>query len=453
MRYQRFEERVFSLTEGSILKAVWKLGWPTMVTIAFQDLFSLVDMFFVGKLGKEAIASVSICGVLLGFVFTIVLGISIGSVALVARFMGRKDFQKVEEVAVQAILLGGGTSIFMMLAGFLYAEPLLRLLGARGEVLYLGTSYLKIISLGAFTVFLAFSLNAVLRGTGDALTPMKIMALSNFINLVLDPFLIFGIWKFPRMGVAGSALATVLARLVGMVLILRVFFRGTSYLHLKWKNFRPRIDLMGRILRVGFFGSLQVLLRNFVAVLIMRIVAPFGAASLAAYGIVMRVLMVVLMPGMGIGNATSVLIGQCLGAGKKARARKTGWMSAGIYQGFLIFISLIFFLFASSIIKVFTANPVVVKLGSDFLKIISLSFPFLALSTVLGRGLQGAGDTLGPLLITALTLILFQIPLVISLSQFFGPQGIGMGISISTVIHGVLITLWFQRGKWQKKKI
>jgi len=252
MRYQRFEERVFSLTEGSIFKAVWKLGWPTMVTIAFQDLFSLVDMFFVGKLGKEAIASVSVCGVLLGFIFTIVLGISIGSIALVARFMGRGDFQKVEEVAVQSILLGGVTSIFIMFAGFLYAEPLLKLLGASGRVLSLGASYLKIISLGAFTVFLTFSMNAVLRGTGDALTPMKVMALSNFVNLALDPFLIFGIWKFPRMEVAGSALATVLARLVGMVLILRVFFRGTSYLHLKWKNFRPRIDLMRRILRVGF---------------------------------------------------------------------------------------------------------------------------------------------------------------------------------------------------------
>ena len=249
-----------NLTEGSIVKNILYLALPTIASSVLWDLFNIVDMIFVGKLGPSAIAAVSMCGIMMGIIFTVAIGITTGSVALISRSIGAKDYRTADKVVTQTIFLAVSASVIMGTGGYFLASPAIRLLGARGDVVFLGTQYFRIISVGSSTIFITFALTSALRGAGDAVTPMKVLALSTILNIILDPLLIFGLWAFPKMGVAGSALATVISRGIGMLLLINIFLKGHSYFHLKLKDLNLDIGTMWRIVKIGFFGSLQVLL-------------------------------------------------------------------------------------------------------------------------------------------------------------------------------------------------
>jgi putative MATE family efflux protein len=442
-----------NLTEGNIIKNITYLALPTIVTSALWDLFNIVDMIFVGKLGPPAIAAVSMCGIMMGIIFTIATGITTGSIALISRFFGSKDYQTADLVVVQILFLSILSSLIISVVGFLLAKPVILLLGARETVVTLGTQYFKIISIGSFSIFITFALASSLRAAGDAVTPMKALIVSTVLNIILDPLLIFGLWIFPRMGVAGSAIATVIARSTGMVILLFVFLKGKSHFHLHFKNIRIAPSMIWRILRIGFFGSLQVLQRNVSMLILLKIVAQFGTATIAAYGIGMRLRLVTMMPGFGFSQASAVLVGQNLGAGKPQRAAKSAWTTVGLYEIIMIVFVVVLFLFAPWIIKGFNSDPDVVKMGSNLIRIISLALVFLAISLVIGRSFNGAGDTLSPMIVTGFSLLLFQIPVVLILSRFFDTSGIWWGIALSDVVQAGLMSGWFLRGKWKEKKI
>jgi putative MATE family efflux protein len=441
------------LTEGNIVKNIWYLALPTMVTSALQDLFNIVDMIYVGKLGPSAIASVAMCGIVIGIANTVSIGIATGTVALVSRFFGAKDYDTTDDVVIQTIFLAVFSSIVIGIAGYFFSLPLMHLLGAKGDVLDLGTIYLKIMAVGSFTMFLSFSLNAILRGAGDAITPMKVLIFSTMLNIILDPLLIFGIWFFPKMGVAGSSLATVIARGIGMFILLNIFIKGHSYFHIKLNDFRLDIRMMWRIIKIGFFGSLQALLRNISALILIRVVAFFGTFAVAAYGIGMRIRMATMMPGFGFAQASTVLVGQNLGAEKPKRAARSAWLTVGLYEILMVFLSIVIFALAPFIVKAFNTNPEVVRIGIQYIRIFSLTFVFLALSIVIGRSFNGAGDTVSPMVITGICLLLFRIPFVILLAKLMGTIGIWLGLAVSDVIQGITMSGWFLRGKWKEKKV
>ena len=441
------------LTEGNIIRNIWFLALPTVVTSALWDLFNIVDMIFVGKLGPSAIAAVSMCGMMMGIIFTIAIGITTGTVALISRFFGAKDFKTADNVVVQTIFLAITASVIMGIGGYFLATPVIQLLGAKGNVVGLGSQYFKIISVGSFTIFITFSLTSTLRGAGDALTPMKVLIFSTVLNIILDPLLIFGIWIFPKMGVAGSALATVIARGIGMLLLINIFIKGHSYFHLKPKDFTLDIRMMWRIIKIGFFGSLQVLVRNISMLILLRIVAIYGTFTIAAYGICMRLRLAAMMPGFGFAQASAILVGQNLGANKPGRAAQSAWTTTGLYEILMGIFAILLLIFAPSIIKIFNTNPEVVRVGIQFLRILSLTLVFIALSLVIGRSFNGAGDTLSPMLITGFSLLLFRIPLAILLSKMWGTPGIWFGIAISDVVQGGIMSGWFIKGKWKEKKI
>jgi len=441
------------LTEGNIIKNIWFLAFPTMVTSALQDLFNIVDMIYVGKLGPSAIASVAMCGILIGVANTVSIGIATGTVALVSRFFGAKDYDTADNVVIQTIFLAVFASIVIGIAGYFLALPLIHLLGAKGDVLDLGTIYLKIMAVGSFTMFLSFSLNAILRGAGDAVTPMKVLIFSTMLNIILDPLLIFGIWFFPKMGVAGSSLATVIARGIGMFILLNIFIKGRSYFHIEFNDFKLDIRMMWRIIRIGFFGSLQALLRNISALILIRIVAFFGTFAVAAYGIGMRIRMATMMPGFGFAQASAVLVGQNLGAKKPQRAVKSAWLTVALYEIAMVFLAIVIFTLAPFIVKAFNTNPEVLRIGIQYIRIFSLTLIFLALSIVVGRSFNGAGDTISPMVITGICLLLFRIPFVILLAKIMGTVGIWLGLAVSDIIQGITMSGWFLRGKWKEKKV
>lgn len=441
------------LTEGSIVKNVWHLSLPMMMGILLHNTFNIVDMIFVGRLGPAAIAAVSMNGILLGVIWTLIMGISLGTMAMVARFIGAQRFEEADNVAMQSLFMGILGSIPITIAGFFLAEPILRVLGAKEEVLSPGISYLRIISLGSITMFLPFITSSALRGAGDAYTPMKILGFSTTLNIILDPLFIFGLWGFPRWGVAGSALATVLSQGVGALILLYILFRGRSVLHLNLEKARLNLEMMWRIAKIGVFGSLQMVMWNISDLVLMRIVAIYGTFAVAAYGIGMRVVFMVMMPGFGLAQSAATLVGQNLGAEKPARAERSAWIATGFYEVIMIVSTAFLIIFARNIVSIFNLNPEIVKIGGSYIRFISSTFFFMALSIVLSRAMNGAGDTLSPMVITAISVFVLRIPLVLFLAKSWATTGIWTGIAISNVAQGLITTFWFTRGRWKHKAI
>lgn len=453
--YRFFNKRNRDLTSGNISKNIWVLAWPMMMGNILQTAFNVVDMIFVGKLGAEAIAAVSLSGMILMLIITLIIGIGIGTTALVARFIGAKEYAKANEVALQSILFGGISSLILAVIGFYYSEPLLELFGAEALVIKLGTDYLSIMFLGSFTMFLLFLGTAILRGAGDAMTPMLILMLSAFINIVADPLLIFGLGPFPRLEIKGAAIATVIARGIGMLIILFILIKGYSYIKISLKNIKLKFDIIWSITRIAIPGSIQMGTRSISGLIMMSIVVLYGTYALAAYGIGLRVVMIVMMPGFGLGAATATLVGQNLGAKQPQRAEKTVWIALIFYEVIMIVIGCLFYLLAPKIIYVFNNNPEVIREGVSFLRIVTLSYVFLAMGIVLHQSLHGAGDTVPPMIITAISLLGVRVPLAFFLPKFFplNTQGIWLAIALSTVLEGSVVAFWFKAGRWKRKKI
>ncbi len=441
------------LTEGSITKNVWHLALPMMVGILLQNTFNIVDMIFVGRLGPAAIAAVSMNGILLGVIWTLIMGISLGTVAMVARFIGARRFEEADNVAMQSLFMSILGSIPITLVGFFLAEPILQVLGAKEEVLAPGTSYLRIVSLGSITMFLPFITGSALRGSGDAYTPTKILGFATTLNIILDPLFIFGLGGFPRWGVAGSALATVISQGVGALILLYILFRGRSVLHLNLEKARLNLDMMWRMVKIGVFGSLQMVMWNISDLVLMRIVAIYGTFAVAAYGIGMRVVFMVMMPGFGLAQSAATLVGQNLGAKKPARAERSVWIAAGFYEIIMICSTVFFVVFAGNIVSIFNLTPDIVRIGGGYIRFISSTFFFMALSIVLSRAMNGAGDTLSPMVITAISVFVLRIPLVLFLAEVWATTGIWTGIAVTNVAQGLITSFWFTRGRWKYKVI
>jgi len=426
-----------------------------MIGNVLQTAFNVVDMIFVGKLGAEAIAAVSLSGMILMLIITLVVGIGIGTTAIVARFYGAKEYSQANEVALQSLLFGGIASLLLAGVGFFFSETLLKIFGAEPMVVKMGTEYLSIMFLGSFTMFLLFLGAAILRGAGDAITPMLILIFSTLINIVADPLLIFGLGPFPRLEIKGAAIATVLARGTGMFIILAILVKGYSYIHITFKNLKLKFDILWRIIKIAIPGSLQMAFRSTSGLILMSIAVLYGTCALAAYGIGLRINMIVMMPGFGLGAATATLVGQNLGAKQPQRAEKSAWSALLYYEAIMIVIGALFYLFAPKIIHIFNNNPEVIREGVSFLRIVTLSYIFLALSIVLHQGFHGAGNTVPPMIITAIALFGVRIPLAYFLPRLFplDTQGIWLAIAFSSVLEGSVVAFWFRAGRWKKKKI
>ena len=441
------------LTEGSIVRNIWHLALPMMIGNVLQNAFSIVDMIFVGRLGPSAIAAVGMSGVVLGFLFVVIIGIYTGTVALVARFIGAKNPSEAENVAIQSFFLGGFCYAAIAITGYPLAPFILRILGGSEEVVRQGVPYIRIMFLGSFAMIFSVVLSSVLRAAGDAITPLKILALATVLNIGLDPLLIFGWGAFPRLGVAGSALATVIARGLGAALLLGIFLRGGAVVHLKIAHARIDFPLMGRIIRIGVFASIQGILRNISGVILTRLVAVYGTYAVAAYMIGMRLQMIVMMSAFGLASAVATLVGQNLGAHKPERAARTAWITVGVGFAVMTALGIFYIVFSRSIIGVFNKDPEVLRIGVQVLRIYAGVFGFIGLSIILGRALSGAGDTVSPMVITAIALLGIRLALSLLFSWKLGLIGIWLGITASTIIQGLMVGVWFHTGRWKLTRV
>ncbi len=431
---------------------VVSLALPLMVIAVLQTTQSLIDMFWVGRLGPSSIAAVAMSGMIIMVLFTMIVGISTGTMALVARYVGAKNKEKADTVATQSISLAIIMAILTVAVGLLFTKRLLLIMGAGPDILKAGIGYLKILLLGGVTMFLLFTGTSILRGAGDTVTPMKFMILANIINIILDPVFIFGI-GVPRMNTSGAAVATVIAQTVSAFLVLWMLSNGRCVVHIHLKEWKIKLEFLKAILKIGLPSSLQMFLRSLMGIVLIGIVATFGTSAVAAYGIGMRLQMVILMPAFALGGSAATLVGQNLGAREPARAERSAWIATIFDAIIMVFIAIVFFLLAYQIMGVFNKDERIIFLGAQYLRITTPFYIFIAFGIVLNRALAGAGDTVIPMLITLLTLWGFQIPMALILSKttHLGVTGVWWAIALASVLNGLLILGWFELGKWKRK--
>lgn len=446
---------VRDITRGSISKNLWALALPMVLGLLAETLMGLVDMFYVGKLSPQAIAAVSMARMLTWMLMIFAEGLCIATTAMVARFYGAGDRQMANRVADQAVILGMTVSVLFGLLGYFFSEELLRLVGAEPDVVALGVGYLQILFLGSVTMFLLLVCDALLRGAGNTVLPMKIFGLTCFLIAVLDPFLIFGWGPFPRLEVAGAAWANVISRGIGAVVVLCLLSRKTSRVRISLK--KPKIDpaLMGRLIKIAVPGTLRLALWASSDLVLMKVIALFGTFAVASYGIGLRLESVVFMIGISIAASSAALVGQNLGASKPERAAKSTWVAVGHGSLILGLVSLGYIVAASPLMSLFSADSEVVQIGVLYLKITATCYIFRGMGQILGSSLNGAGDTMPPLIVTAISMYGIKLPLayVLSINFNWGVNGIWVAIVASYVLYALAMAFWFRKGKWKKKKV
>ncbi|MEI8140250.1 MAG: MATE family efflux transporter [bacterium] len=444
-----------SLTTGSVWQGLIGLAWPMFVSTTLQNLQSVIGLFWVGRLGSDSVAALAMSGTLLMMLFPVVMGLSTGTIAIVARSVGAGNPAEAAEVGGQSLLAALICGVIAGVAGWYWAGDLCRWQGATGEVARLGTQYLGISFLGCFTVFILFIGNSILQASGNTVIPMYAMVLATVLNLVLDPIFIFGLLGMPRMGVEGAALAMVLAQSVAVVVVLRALVRGKSGVKVGLAAWRLRLDPIWRIMKVGIPSSGQMLSRSLMSVALMWIVAKYGTNAVAAYGIGVRFHMMALMPAFVLGNAAGAIVGQNLGAGRPDRAQRVAWLATGLDAIIMFVLALGLTIFATPLVRLFDPSPEVVLAGASYLRITSFFHVLAALSIVLGRALQGAGDTVAPMVATIVGLWGVQIPLAIFLARHMTPStdGIWWSVGIAILVNGLMVTFWFMTGRWKTRKV
>lgn len=442
------------ITEGDVTKNVVSLAAPLMIGAFLQTTQSLVDMFWVGSLGPAAIAAVAMSGILMMLMFTIVSGIGMGAVSLVAKNMGANNISGARACAHQAFIFGVLLSFISAILGIFFSGHFLSWLGAEKEIIAAGEDYLKILLVGNFTMILFILSSSILQGAGDMINPMIFMVIANLFNIVLDPIFIFGIGVKP-MYTKGAAVATVIAQGVSLFLALRLFSQGSSKICLMFSKIKLRLDIMFDILKVGVPTMLQMFFRSIMNMFIINIVASFGIAATAAFGIVMRIHINALLPAFALGGAAATLMGQNLGAGNIERARKSAWVATMINLVLMFIAGIIFYNFSRQVMALFTKDAQVIAIGSEFMRISAFFYIFIAFGVVLNRALGGVGDTVVPMLITFISLWGYLVPLAYYMSKYtrFGLRGIWWAVATSYALNGLLTLIWFEIGRWKKAKV
>lgn len=442
-------------TTGPIGRAILLLSIPMVLEMAMESVFAVVDIFFVSRLGANAVAAVGLTESLLTIVYALAMGLGIGATALVARRIGEKDPEGAAHAAVQAILLAIGVSVVLGTVGSLLATRLLALMGASPEVIDIGTGYARVMLGGEAAIIILFVVNAIFRGAGDAAIAMRVLWLANLINMVLAPCLIFGLGPFPRLGVTGAAVATTTGRSIGALFALWRLGRPDGRIPVGRRHLRLDLPVMGQIVRLAGSATVQMLISTASWTGMARILAVFGSPVLAGYTVAMRVVVFAILPSYGMSNAAATLVGQALGAGKPERAEKAVWKACLYNLAFLGFVGVLFVALAGPIVRLFSTDPEVVRHGAMALRVVALGFPLYAFGMVITQAFNGAGDTWTPTLINLAVFWAFEIPLAYLLANTlgFGPTGAFWAITLSFSLLAVVSGIIFRRGKWKAKVV
>lgn len=443
-------------TKGSINKALFLLAIPMVLEMAMEALFAIVDVYFVSQLGsQDAIATIGLTEAFMFIIISLALGISAAATAMVSRRIGEDNPSAAAESGVQAIILTVFMSLVMGVIGWTYAEDLLRLMGGTEALIAQGLPYTRIMLIFNIVLMLLFVNNAIFRGAGDAAISMRTLWIANGLNLVLDPCLIFGIGAFPAMGLEGAAIATCTGRGVGVLYQVWHLVNGRSVIVIGWNNLKLQWEIIKNLTYLSIGGAGQHLLTSASWIFLIRIISHFGSNALAGYTIAIRIIMFTLLPSWGLAMAAATLVGQNLGAGQPERAEQSAWKAAFYNMGFLIVVSIIFFMGSRPLINLFSTDPEVVQNGILALRIICAGYIFYSYEMVLGQAFNGAGDTYTPTILNFVAFWLIQIPLAyyLAIALDYGPIGVYITIAFSSSILAFMMIYVFRKGKWKTVEV
>ncbi len=441
-------------TAMGLRRAVVLLSIPMVMEMAMESLFALVDVFFVSRLGVEAVAVVGLTEGVMMLIYSIAWGLGAGITAVVARRTGEKDREGADVAAVQGILIALAIGALFALPGLFYAQDVLRLMGAAPSVLELGTPFMRIMLGCNVVILLIFGMNAIFRGAGNAALAMRSLWVGNIINMVLDPLLIFGLGPVPAMGVTGAALATVIGRGCGVLYQCWHLFNGRSRVMIARRHMKVAWSALWNIMRVSAGATAQFLIASASWVFLVRIVAGFGNDAVAGYTIAVRLIVFALLPAWGIANAASTLVGQNLGAKRPDRAERSAWLCGHYNMFYMVSMALLFIACAPWAMGLFSQVPAVVLVGTQALRIVCLGYFFYAYGMVLSQAFNGAGDAMTPVWLNLVCFWLVEIPLAWYLSRWMNaPEGVFIAIAASESLLAICCVLVFRQGRWKLMQV
>ncbi len=420
-----------------------------------ESTFGLVDAFWVGRLGADALATVGLTESVLVLIFSIAHGLSMAATATVARRIGEKDAEGASVAAVQAIVCGTAGAILVGAGGAWFAPQLLGLMHAEPSVIQSGSRYAAIVLGGNLCVVMLFLINGIFRGAGNAAIAMRTLWLANLINMVLDPCFIYGFAGFPKLGVTGAAVATTTGRSIGVLYQFFMLANGRGRVTLARRHLRLDWPVMRRLLRVAWAGVMQSFVSTASWISLTRINAMFGSAAVAGYTLAFRIILFAILPSWGISSAAATLVGQNLGAGKAGRAERSVWLAGTYNMAFLTSVGVVFFAFARPIAGIFTRDRALAAIAVTCLRYVSIGYPFYAWGMVMEQAFNGAGDTVTPTWINLGCYWMLQIPLAWYLAQSagLGPRGVYLAICFAESLLAVVSMTLFRRGRWMMAKV
>jgi putative MATE family efflux protein len=452
---ESLSDNEIDFTVGPIGRALGLLAIPMMLEMAMEAIFAVVDIAFVSRLGTNAIAAVGLTEALITVLYAVAIGLGMGVTAMVSRRIGEKDPEAAAVVTGQAIWIGAALAILIGYTGVIYAADLLRLIGADEAVVSEGTGFTAVLLGGNASILFLFLLNAAFRGAGDAPIALRSLTLANAINIVLDPCLIFGLGPFPELGVTGAAIATTIGRGIGVAYLVYALFSRNGRLKLRLRQCVIVPKIIARLIRVSIGGIGQFLISTASWIVLMRIVALYGSAPIAAYTIALRLIEFAFLPAWGLGNACATLVGQNLGAGRPDRAEKSVWRASRYNALFMGILGLISVALAPQIVGLFSSEPEVVRYGTSCIRILGIGYPMYAVGMIVIQAINGAGDTYTPSVLNFICFWVLQIPLAYWLAEplGFGPNGVFISLIVAESTLTILGVLVFRRGKWKTQQV
>lgn len=443
-------------TTGSLRKAIFLLAIPMVVEMGMESVFAIVDLFFVGKLGKHAVSTVGLTESVLTIIYSVAVGMSMAATVTVARRIGEKNKEGAASAAMQSIWLGIALIIVVSIVGMIFAADILRLMGAEAETIEMGVPYTRIMMGSSTVIMLLFLINGIFRGAGDASIAMKSLMLANACNIVLCPLLINGWGPVPAFGITGAAMATAIGRSIGVLYQLYYLFNGKSVVQLTKASLKAEWDVIKSLVNIAWPATFQFIIASCSWIFLAQLVAETGhSAASAGYQTAIRILMFFLLPAWGISNAAATLVGQSLGAKDPYRAEQAVMQTAKYNAVFMAAVSIAFLILADVLVGLFTQQTEVKQFAVTALRIVSAGYIFYGVGMVMINAFNGAGDTKTPTLINVFCFWLFQIPLAYLLAKYFslGPTGVFIAIPVAEMTITVTAFVLFKKGKWKEVKV
>jgi len=442
-------------TKGNIFLNILSLSWPMAISNLLMSIGPTIDMIWVGKLGSASVAGVGVAGIGVQVIMVAIWSLMVGMRAMIARFVGAGDNEGPNQVAQQALVVCAVFAASMAVIGMFLSEEILSLFGLEEDVIQEGADYLRILFVGSVVMCIRMVTDAGMQASGDVVTPMRIAVFYRLFHVALCPFLIFGWWIFPEMGVKGAATTNIISQSMGTAIGMWFLFTGRTRLKLTLKNFRIDPRIIWRMVKVGLPALVSGVQKTFTGFIFMWIIAPFGTAAVAAHTVGQRIEMFLFMPGMAFGMAAGVMVGQNLGAKQPERAEKSSWLAVAIVEGIMIVCSIILLLWAEQIVGIFNQEPELVEIASGFLRIAVVGYTVLAFPAVLMSALSGAGDTIPGMIIEIIATWLISMPLAYFLPKLtgLGVYGIRWGLVAGMLASTSAVLFYFRLGRWKHKKV